>query len=351
MKQEMNNATSIVDENNHFEEEEEDEEDTTSTTTSNTTTNNTTIHNHHHSSRQWIKDTTQCIVSNGYHLQVGITTRDESLPIYDTPSKMYSSLRYKLHYKCIINLSQLGNLNIPNLLMCRITVIDDESGKEIKKDNKPIIDDSLISLKSTTNGNFINFEANHKIKFKSVSFHHNKSKWRLLLQLFSDSNTNINTPIYVIKSAPFQVYARRPKVSERDPTNVIGHQLDSKNKKKESNTTTNKDNTNTKKRKKMSKETKDKDTKVVEKKIKKMESFKKTLDLLVKYHSELDEEDKKNAIQLMITKFDELSQFGNTKEMETTTVNQQQQLLLNQQMMESLMNEDNQQIIQIIIIV
>ena len=134
---------------------------------------------------------------------------------------MYSSLRYKLHYKCSVNAEQVTQL--PKLLMCRITVIDDDSGKEIKKDNKPIIDDSFISLKntSTATGNFGVFEANHKVKFRSVSFHHNKSKWRLLLQLFSDSNHNINTPVFVMKSAPFQVYARRPKVSERDSTNGL----------------------------------------------------------------------------------------------------------------------------------
>lgn len=175
-------------------------------------------------SRQWQKDDT---FNNqaGYCISVGITTRDESLPIYDTPCKMYSSLRYKLQYKCVIVTSGLSASSTPKLLMCRVTVIDEETSKEIKKDNKPIIDDSLISLKCTstnaTAGQSLVFEANHKIKFKSVSFHHNKSKWRLLLQLFSDSNQSINTPVLVIKSAPFQVYARRPKVSERDSTNGL----------------------------------------------------------------------------------------------------------------------------------
>ena len=263
-------------------------------------------------SRQWQKDNGQNNV-NGYNISVGITTRDESLPIYDTPCKMYSSLRYKLHYKCSVDSNQVSQ---PKLLMCRITVIDDESGKEIKKDNKPIIDDSLISLKNTTTGTFGVFEANHKIKFKSVSFHHNKSKWRLLLQLFSDSNHSINTPVFVMKSAPFQVYARRPKVSERDSTNGMLNAASAQSLKEEKR----KKKSEGKKRKRSSsvaptgKDVKQEEEETEQvaatssapevpvvnpKKIKLMDNFKKTLDLLLKYHSEMDDEDKRAGFDLI----------------------------------------------------
>ncbi|EFC41050.1 predicted protein [Naegleria gruberi] len=285
-------------------------------------------------SRQWQKDNSNNAQASGYNISVGITTRDESLPIYDTPCKMYSSLRYKLHYKCSVNAEQVTQL--PKLLMCRITVIDDDSDKEIKKDNKPIIDDSLISLKntSTANGNFGVFEANHKVKFRSVSFHHNKSKWRLLLQLFSDSNHNINTPVFVMRSAPFQVYARRPKVSERDSSNGL---LNPSTATASSSQTTTKEEKRKKKavegQKKRKRSIKEVSVKqeveatestepttteqsttstapevvVTEevvaapnpKKVKLMETFKKTLDLLIKHHSEMDEEDKLTGFHLI----------------------------------------------------
>ena len=295
-------------------------------------------------SRQWQKDESHENLS-GYTICVGITTRDESLPIYDTPTKMYSSLRYKLQYKCTVNVSQVPQS--PKLLMCRVTVIDDETGKEIKKDNKPIIDDSLISLKSTGASGVISvFEANHKIKFKSVSFHHNKSKWRLSLQLFSDSNQNINTPVFIIKSAPFQVYARRPKVSERDSTNGLlnssvpttassSTQKDDKKKKKKNDMKKRKRSTsmagNTAPPKLEKQETPIAESSIAsvktepsdevkpepevpsvstnsskteiktskQRKNKLMDNFKKTLDLLLKYHSEMDEEDKKSAFEMI----------------------------------------------------
>lgn len=183
------------------------------TTTSDTTTTTTSLNNNN---RQWIKDeTVQNQQTAAYSILVGITTRDESEPVYDTPCKMYSSLRYKLQYKCTVNVDGNELKENPKLLMCRVTVIDEDSAKEIKKDGKAIIDDSLISLKQTSSGGALSFEATHKIKFKDVSFHYNKSKWRLLLQLFSDAHGSISTPVVVLKSAPFLVYARRPKVSER----------------------------------------------------------------------------------------------------------------------------------------
>ncbi|KAF0978566.1 hypothetical protein FDP41_002386 [Naegleria fowleri] len=304
-------------------------------------------------SRQWQKDSSSSLAQElvpGYSICVGITTRDESLPVYDTPSKMYSSLRYKLHYKCTVDAEKVSPF--PKLLMCRITVIDDESGKEIKKDNKPIVDDSLISLKNTSSGTLGVYEANHKIKFKSVSFHHNKSKWRLLLQLFSDSNHSINTPVFVMKSGPFQVYARRPKVSERDgsngllssgseatisssttatttttttttTTNTTTHTTEDKrkkktepqkNKRKRTSSVTMTNNKHSKEEELVVETTSEEfeppteeSTSAAEessccstlKKVKLMENFKKTLDLLLKYHSEMDDEDKVTGFGLI----------------------------------------------------
>ncbi|KAG2394151.1 hypothetical protein C9374_003915 [Naegleria lovaniensis] len=185
----------------------------TSTNASSETTNTASLNNN----RQWVKDESfQNQQTAAYSILVGITTRDESEPVYDTPCKMYSSLRYKLQYKCTVNMDACHDLKeSPKLLMCRVTVIDEDTAKEIKKDGKAIIDDSLISLKQTSSGGALSFEATHKIKFKDVSFHYNKSKWRLLLQLYSDAHGSISTPVVVLKSAGFLVYARRPKVSER----------------------------------------------------------------------------------------------------------------------------------------
>ncbi|KAG2392308.1 hypothetical protein C9374_012560 [Naegleria lovaniensis] len=299
---------------------------------SESTTNHQPITTGSSASRQWQKDSSAQPLIAGYSICVGITTRDESLPVYDTPSKMYSSLRYKLHYKCTVNAEQVSPF--PKLLMCRITVIDDESGKEIKKDNKPIVDDSLISLKNTSSGNVGIYEANHKIKFKSVSFHHNKSKWRLLLQLFSDSNHSINTPVYTMKSGCFHVYARRPKVSERDASNGLlssGSEVATNTTTTNTTTTTTKEekrrkNTEVKKRKRSSRVKREEEeeeddeeeksnscplnvshdapscteeTSSLHKKVKLMENFKKTLDLLLKYHSEMDDEDKVTGFGLI----------------------------------------------------
>ncbi|EFC50733.1 predicted protein [Naegleria gruberi] len=139
--------------------------------------------------------------------QVLLKTRRDKPSEY-LPEKMYSSLKYEIIQKASGNF-----LTTVPLLLCRATVVDAETNKEIKL-AKPVLKGNIESAltKDPTSKNADEFECKMKIQF-DYSYHQEKKLVALELKFYL--NDKLDNPILIKRSCPLKVYARKPNKTKR----------------------------------------------------------------------------------------------------------------------------------------
>jgi hypothetical protein len=135
-------------------------------------------------------------------VKIILKTRNDS-PSEDVPNKLYSSLKYEI-YQYISG----SFVNKIPLLMSRIYVIHPETGEEVQAKRKMV--GSI--LKGNTEGALTrdhseSFSSRGKIQLQDVTFHHNKKYF--IFQICYYLPCDLVRPVMIIRSAPFQVFARR----------------------------------------------------------------------------------------------------------------------------------------------
>jgi hypothetical protein len=135
-------------------------------------------------------------------VKIILKTRNDS-PSEDVPEKLYSSLKYEI---CQHISGSFVN-KIP-LLMSRIYVIHPDTGEEVQTKRKMI----GAILKGNTEGALTHDQSERlssrgKIQLQDVTFHHNKRYF--IFQICYYLPSDLIRPVMVIRSAPFQVFARR----------------------------------------------------------------------------------------------------------------------------------------------
>jgi len=135
-------------------------------------------------------------------VKIILKTRNDS-PTEEVPEKLYSSLKYEI-YQYISG----SFVNKIPLLMSRIFVIHPDTGQEVQTKKKMI--GSI--LKGNTEGALTHdqserFWSRGKIQLQDVTFHHNKRYF--IFQICYYLPSDLLKPVMIIRSAPFQVFARR----------------------------------------------------------------------------------------------------------------------------------------------
>mmetsp|Transcript_3113 Transcript_3113/g.4584 ORF Transcript_3113/g.4584 Transcript_3113/m.4584 type:complete len:463 (-) Transcript_3113:26-1414(-) len=152
------------------------------------------------------------IKGNMTHDEINLQVKTRSDPANRSiPAKLYSSLKYEVEQA----IPRHVFLNKPKgVYMISISVVDPNNPhEEILKANETSM---VAGIAQHTAMNMTN-ECVHvflKLRFTDVSAHHNKRDFALRFDYF-DSNMSIVEPMLSIVSAPFQIYARRPKQNKK----------------------------------------------------------------------------------------------------------------------------------------
>ena len=122
---------------------------------------------------------------------------------FQIPDSLYSPIVYQ------ILTEERGKNSLMNtkFLLARITVVNSEDGKEIKKNNKVIMN-GVLEFALTRTQMDEKFRGKTKIQFTSSSYHHNRKKFCWEIKFYTSSD--LNNPILIKRSNPFTVYARKP---------------------------------------------------------------------------------------------------------------------------------------------
>lgn len=162
---------------------------------------------HEIENRQWrILYINSEVISDDTNVEVIVKTRSDK-PSAVVPERLYSSLKYMI--EVLVSGSFLHKYP---LLMAKIQVVNPETNKEIKKNSMPILKGiTQGALTQDRSGSKLSMKT--KIQFLDVSFHHGKSNFTLQLVFYLPSD--LNTPVMIVRSAPFQVFARRPVSSKK----------------------------------------------------------------------------------------------------------------------------------------
>lgn len=127
----------------------------------------------------------------------------------EVPEKMYSSLKYEIRHHATGGLcSEVA------FLLSRITVVDSVTSEEIKKGNKPMLKGVIESALTKQPGNSTDdLYGVLKCQFTDVSYHHNKKNFCWQVSLYRPED--LDNPIMIKRSAPFQVFARKPAANKK----------------------------------------------------------------------------------------------------------------------------------------
>jgi hypothetical protein len=134
--------------------------------------------------------------------EIQIKTRTET-PSPAMPDRLYSSLKYSLFISI-----ELGD-DFPkenSFILARVHVVHADTCKKVTKVDKPLkgqVEVALTRISSRTS-----LEGKLMIQFGDLSYHKEQQNYRLEVHFFLPSNTN--TPIEIMRSAAFRVYARKP---------------------------------------------------------------------------------------------------------------------------------------------
>lgn len=134
-------------------------------------------------------------------VEVVVKTRSDK-PSTEVPERMYSSLKYEFR-----QFVRGSCINKTTLLMSKIQVINPETNKEVKKNSASIIK-GIVDGALTVDATGKQLTSRTKLQFTDVSYHHGKSQFSLQICYYLPSELNV--PVLIIRSAPFQIFARRP---------------------------------------------------------------------------------------------------------------------------------------------
>jgi hypothetical protein len=164
--------------------------------------------------RQWKVIFLQKTMSVIKGCKIEIRTRNEE-PCSVVPERLYSSLKYEIYHE--IPASIFGEKIA--VLMAKVQIVNpDKSEEEIIKrnDGNTVIKGTSSMAPVTINqeeGRMDILTCKQKVQFTDVSFHHEKKFFAFKVSYFKPNN--LQEPILVMLSAPFQVFARRPRKKKR----------------------------------------------------------------------------------------------------------------------------------------
>jgi len=122
------------------------------------------------------------------------------------PERLYSSLKYEVTQE--ISSHHFGNTAV---LMSKLQVVNPYNFEEeiLKPNGKSIVKGTSELVPLTLNGNLSSLYSKTKVQFTDVSYHHEKKYFALKVSYYDPNN--LAEAIFVQMSAPFQVFARRPR--------------------------------------------------------------------------------------------------------------------------------------------
>ena len=163
-----------------------------------------------------------------FSASIEVRTRNETSP-YSVPEKLYSSLKYELTQELPAHC--LGT-NI-SVLMSKIQAVNPYNTNEeiLKPNSKPILMGTQDFIPLTLSQG--SFYSKNKIQFTDVSYHHEKKYFAFKVSYYEP--TNLEEPLLVQLSSPFQVFARRPRknIKRRNSISTSKPQQQTKRIKKE----------------------------------------------------------------------------------------------------------------------
>jgi hypothetical protein len=129
------------------------------------------------------------------------------------PEMMYSSLKYQFIHTVNIKTKDTSELE---MLCCNIKVINPTTGVEVLKNNQSMIlgktQGIIMNLvHGTKSSDEQTLTCKVKLQFGDCSYHYKMMHFAIRCEYFTPSN--VNKPLVVAVSAPFQVFARRSKRS------------------------------------------------------------------------------------------------------------------------------------------
>jgi len=134
---------------------------------------------------------------------IEVRTRNDSTT-GTVPERLYSSLKYEVTQE--ISSHTFANTAV---LMSRLQIVNPYNFEEeiLKTNGKSIVKGTSELIPLTLNGTALYSKT--KVQFTDVSYHHEKKYFALKVSYFDPNN--LSEPVFVQMSAPFQVFARRPR--------------------------------------------------------------------------------------------------------------------------------------------
>jgi hypothetical protein len=221
------------------------------------------------------------IVGDG-NMSIKMKTRRDQ-PSELLPDRLYCSLKYEFQLQADGDFVK----DLP-FVMARISVVDEDKFKLIKKNNKTVVKGDVESaLTHPPNSAKSTIKGNLKVQFDSIiSYHHDKREVCLQISFFL--NNQLEEPILTMRSVPVKIFARKP------------------NKKKHKKSEVNKAPSTAKRKRDPAPETPNKVMKVAENKTSTFDEFVTRLDELVEFNRNLSEADRKRAMSMMFSKMSDM---------------------------------------------
>jgi len=170
--------------------------------------NNSNTYGNNNTTRGW--KTTYTTFSNSdnpdnSYSKIEIKTRSDQPSLDSMPERLYSSLKYEVSQEIS------SKFYTSAVLMCKVEVVNPFDSDEVitKQGGKSILKGSTELIPLTMNSKKTALHSKTKIQFLSVSFHHENKYFGFKFSYFNPEN--LSTPILIQVSAPFQVFARRPR--------------------------------------------------------------------------------------------------------------------------------------------
>jgi len=137
---------------------------------------------------------------------IDVRTRNDS-STGQVPERLYSSLKYEVTQEIPSHIFVQNSA----VMMSKIQVVNPYNYEEeiLKNNGKSIVKGTCEFIPLTLNNSFSVLFCKTKIQFTDVSYHHEKKYFALKVSYYDPNN--LNEAIFVQMSAPFQVFARRPR--------------------------------------------------------------------------------------------------------------------------------------------
>jgi hypothetical protein len=142
--------------------------------------------------------------------KIDIRTRNDD-PSKTVPERLYSSLKYEISHTIPI---EMFGKDIA-VIMAKVQVVNPYKHEEeiVKNNGKTVLKGASSMTPITINAKQDALTCKQKIQFTDVSYHHEKKFFALKISYYKPAN--LKDPILVMLSAPFQVFARRPRKNRR----------------------------------------------------------------------------------------------------------------------------------------